>query len=92
MIRLFVLLAEWVLRNTVQKVLKGAGLGLVSYLGILSAIRYAFDTLISSASSAPATILNLMGIYGIDHVLSSLVSVAVFLLTLNQGKLMLRKM
>lgn len=90
--RLLVLISDWILRNTIQKVLKGAGLGLVSYLGILSAIRLAFDTLINSAYTAPAQLLNLMGMFGIDHVLSSLVSVAVFLLTLNQGKLFLRKM
>lgn len=89
--RMLAQIAEWLLKNSVQKVLSGAGLGVVSYLGILVAIRTAFDKMISTAYSAPADLLNLMGIFGIDHVLSTFVSVAVFLLTLNQGKLMIRK-
>lgn len=89
--RLLVLIGDWLLRNTIQKVLKGAGLAVFSYLAILSSVKLAFEQLINSAYTAPTALLSLMGIYGIDHVLSSLVSVAVFLLTLNQGKLFLKK-
>lgn len=88
--RIFANIGEWLLRNSVQKALAGAGLGVVSYLGILVAVRAAFDQLINSTYSLPADVLQLMGLYGIDHVLSTFVSVAVFLLTLNSGKLAIR--
>ncbi|WP_165382091.1 DUF2523 family protein [Acinetobacter sp. WCHAc060025] len=89
--KLLALVMGWLSKNIIQRALMGAGLGLVSYFGILVAIRTAFDKMINSAYSMPADLLNLMGIYGIDYNLSTFVSVAVFLLTLNQGKLMLRK-
>lgn len=91
MLKLLATLSEWLLKNSVQKVLSGAGLGLVSYLVIITSVRAAFDSMINSAYSGPAELLNLMGIYGIDYVLESFVSVAVFLLTLNSGKLAIRK-
>lgn len=89
--RLLAVFGEWLLKNAVQKVLLGAGLGLVSYLGILTAVRAAFDQMLNSVNGLPADFLNLLGIYGIDFVISAFVSVAVFLLTLNSGKLAIRK-
>jgi len=91
MLKLLATLSEWLLKNSVQKVLSGAGLGVVSYLVIITSVRAAFDSMINSVYSGAADLLNLMGIYGIDFVLSSFVSVAVFLLTLNSGKLAIRK-
>ena len=91
MLRILLIIGEWLLKNAVQRVLLGAGLALVSYFGVLVAIRAAFNILISNINSVAADMINLMGIYGIDYVLSSLISVAVFLLTLNSGKLALRK-
>lgn len=69
----------------------GAGLSVVSYLGIVVAIRAAFDQLINSVYSTSADLLNFMGICGIDYVLGGFVSTAVFILTLRQGNLMIRK-
>lgn len=91
MLKLLAVLSGWLLKNSVQKVLSGAGLGLVSYLVILTSVRAAFDTLIDTAYSGPAELLNLMGMSGIDYVIGGFVSVAVFLLTLNSGKLAIRK-
>lgn len=91
MYKIFAQIGEWLLRNTVQKVIKGAGLSIVTYLSIIVAVREAFDYLIQSAQTVGADVLGLCGIYGIDFVLSAFVSVAVFLLTLNEGKLFIRK-
>lgn len=91
MLKFLAVLSGWLLKNSVQKVLSGAGLGLVSYLVILTSVRAAFDTLIDTAYSGPAELLNLMGMSGIDYVIGGFVSVAVFLLTLNSGKLAIRK-
>ena len=89
--RIAIIVIEWLLKNAVQRVLLGAGLSLVSYTGIMTAVRYAFNNSISSIYSIPGTVLALMGLYGIDHVISTLVSVGLFVLTLNQGKLALRR-
>lgn len=91
MLKFFATLSEWLLKNSVQKALSGAGLGVVSYLVVLTSVRAAFDQMINTAYSAPAELLNLMGIYGIDYVLGSFISVSVFLMTLNSGKLAIRK-
>lgn len=89
--KLLALIGSWLSKNLVQKALSGAGLGVVSYLGILVAIRSAFDSMINSVHTLPADMLNLMGIFGVDHVLSTFISVGTFLLTLNSGKLAIRK-
>ena len=91
MLRFLVIFGEWLLKNTVQKVLLGAGLSIVTYMGVLVAVRAAFNSMISNINSVGAAMLNLMGIYGIDYNLSGLISTAVFLLTLNSGKLAIRK-
>jgi len=92
MARLLVILAEWLLKNAVQKILLGAGLGIVSYLGTLSAVEFAFNSQIAGLNGLAPDLLALMGIFGVDHNLSSFISVAIFLLTLNSGKLAIRKM
>lgn len=84
-------LAAWLLKNAVQKILLGAGLSVVGYLGTMSAVRYAFNSQINSVNGLAPDLLALMGIYGIDSVLSAFVSVSLFLLTLNAGKLFIRK-
>lgn len=91
MLKFLAILSEWLLKNSVQKVLSGAGLGIVSYLGVLVVLRAAFDQLMNSVYSMPADLIQMMGIWGIDHVLSSFISVAIFLMTLNSGKLAIRK-
>lgn len=91
MLRILLIIGEWLLKNAVQRILLGAGLAIVSYMGVLVVIRATFNSLISNINSVAADMINLMGIYGIDYVLSSLISVSVFLLTLNSGKLALRK-
>lgn len=91
MLKFLAKLTEWLLKNSVQTVLKGAGLSVVSYLGIVVAIRAAFDQLINSIYSTSADLLNFMGIAGIDFVLGGFVSTAVFILTLRQGNLLIRK-
>ncbi|RKG29057.1 DUF2523 family protein [Acinetobacter tianfuensis] len=89
--KIFAIVGEWLLRNGVKKVLTGAGLGVFSYLAVVTAIRSAFDSLIGELDSLPRDVLQLMGIYGIDFVISAFVSVAVFLLTLNNGKLIIKQ-
>lgn len=91
MARILAIISEWLLKNGVQKVLMGAGLSVVSYLAVLTAFRAAFDSLINSTSQLPAHLLNVLGLAGVDSALSAFVSVAVFILNLNSGKLALRK-
>jgi hypothetical protein len=92
MARILIVILEWLLKNAVQKILLGAGLGIVSYLGTLSAVQFAFNSQISGLNGLAPDLLALMGIFGVDHVLSSFISVAIFLITLNSGKLAIRKM
>lgn len=89
--KIFAIVGEWLLRNGVKKVLTGAGLGVFSYLAVVTAIRSAFDSLAGELQSLPRDVLNLMGIYGIDLNISAFISVAVFLLTLNNGKLIIKQ-
>lgn len=91
MLKLFANLSEWLLKNSVQKILTGAGLGVVSYLVVMVSVRAAFNQLIDTVYAAPTVLLSLMGLSGIDYVLSAFVSVAIFLMTLNSGKLSIRK-
>lgn len=90
--RLLTIISEWLLKNGVRKVLMGAGLSVVSYLAVLTAFRAAFDSLINSSQSIPANLLNLLGLAGVDSALSAFVSVAIFILNLNSGKLAIRKL
>lgn len=90
MAKILTIIAEWFLKNSVKKILAGAGLGIFTYLGIVVAIRAAFDLLIQDVNSISADVLALMGIYGIDKVISAFISVAIFLLTLNNGKLIIK--
>lgn len=90
MLRVLALIGEWLLKNSVQKILKGAGLSVASYLGILTAIRVAFDKLMQNVNSIGGELLGMLGLIGLDYVLSAYVSVAMFLLMLNQGKLFIK--
>ena len=91
MAKLFAIVAGWMLKNAVQKVLMGAGLSLVGYLAVMTAFRAAFSSLINAAYSGPANLLSLCGLCGIDYMLSVFVSAAIFIMTLNSGKLAIRK-
>ncbi|MCU4333121.1 DUF2523 domain-containing protein [Acinetobacter pittii] len=91
MLKFLAKLTEWLLKNSVQKVLTGAGLSVVSYLSVVAVIRVAFERLINSVNSVSADLLNFMGICGLYYALSGFVSVAVFLMTIKQGSLSLRK-
>lgn len=84
-------ISEWLLKNSIQKSLLGAGLGVMGYLGILTAIRTAFNTLINSVYTIPADLLGYLGYIGIDHCLSAYVGVSLFLLTINSNKLFIGK-
>lgn len=89
--KILAVIGAWLSNNIIQKALTGAGLGLVSYFGILTAVRVSFNSMINSVNSLPSEMLSLLGLFGIDHVLSTFVSVAIFLMTLNSGKIALRK-
>lgn len=89
--KIFAIVGEWLLKNGVKKVLTGAGLGVFSYLAVVTAIRAALDSLVGDLDSIERDVLQLMGIYGIDLVLSAFISVAVFLMTLNNGKLVIKQ-
>ncbi|MCE6006667.1 DUF2523 family protein [Acinetobacter soli] len=91
MLKFLAVLSEWLLKNSVQKIIAGAGLSVVSYLGVLIALRAAFTALMNKAYDMPADLIQMMGIWGIDHVLSTFISVAVFIMTLNAGKIAIRK-
>ncbi|WP_151753903.1 DUF2523 family protein [Acinetobacter soli] len=91
MLKFLAVLSEWLLKNSVQKIIAGAGLSVVSYLGVLIALRAAFTALMNKAYDMPADLIQMMGIWGIDHVLSTFISVAVFIMTLNAGKMAIRK-
>lgn len=92
MLRILAILAEWLLKNAVQKILLGAGLGIVSYLTVVSAVKAAFMSLVGSVHTMPTAILAIMGMLGLDHVLGTVASISVFILTLSSGKLAIRKM
>lgn len=89
--RIGVVILEWLLKNAVQKILLALGLSVVGYLGTMAAVKYAFNQQLLGLNGLAPDLLALMGIYGVDHVLSSFISVALFLMTLNAGKLALRK-
>ncbi len=89
--KIFVLISGWLLDNFIRRVLAGAGLAIMSYMGVLALVRTAFDSIINNLYSAPGVLLAMMGMLGVDHVLGSFISVAIFLITLDSGKLMLRK-
>lgn len=89
--RVLVVIIEWLLKNSVQKILLGLGLGVVSYLGTMSAVKYAFNQQLLGLNGLAPDLLALMGIYGIDHVLSSFISAAIFVMALSSGKLAIRK-
>ncbi|OEY92540.1 DUF2523 family protein [Acinetobacter qingfengensis] len=91
MFKIFYKILDWLLKNSVQRVLAGAGLSVVSYLAVLTAIQTAFYSLVNNVNSISADLLQLLGLSGVDKCLSAFISVAVFLLTLNSGKLAIRK-
>ncbi|WP_151721265.1 DUF2523 family protein [Acinetobacter ursingii] len=84
-------IAAWLLKNAVQRILLGAGLSIVGYLGTMAAVRAAFNAQLDSLNGLAPNLLALMGLAGVDRVISAFVSVSIFLLTLNAGKLFLRK-
>ncbi|WP_171487960.1 hypothetical protein [Acinetobacter colistiniresistens] len=57
----------------------------------MAAVKYAFNQQLLGLTGLAPDLLALLGIYGVDHVLSSFISVALFLMTLNAGKLAIRK-
>lgn len=89
--KLLAFLTEFFLKNGVQKILMGAGLSVVGYLAVVTAFKSAFQNQLDATQNIPTTLLNLLGIFGVDYVLSAFVSAAIFILTLNSGKLALRK-
>ncbi|EXB45053.1 DUF2523 domain-containing protein [Acinetobacter courvalinii] len=91
MARVAIVIIEWLLKNAVQKILLALGLSVVGYLGTMAAVKYAFNQQLLGLNGLAPDLLALMGIYGVDHVLSSFISVALFLMTLNAGKLAIRK-
>lgn len=90
--RVLVLVAGWFLDNAVRKLLMGAGLGLFSYVAVLALFKATIANLIGTLSnSLPFQLLQMLGMVGFDTVISAFVSVAIFLLNVNSGKLMIRK-
>ncbi|MBF7686587.1 DUF2523 domain-containing protein [Acinetobacter sp. B10A] len=90
--RILVLVAGWLLDNAVRRIITGAGLGIFSYVAVLALFKATITNLIQEFSnSLPVQLLQLLGLVGFDTVISAFVSVAIFLLNVNSGKLFIRK-
>ncbi len=55
--KLLVLIGGWLLDNFIRRILAGAGLAVVSYLGVLALVRTAFDSIINNLYSKPGVII-----------------------------------
>ena len=62
------------LRGIVARVLGTLGLGLVTYVGVTTAVNYAISLLHSKLGGIPSDITNLMGLAGLDVFLSLFIS------------------
>lgn len=91
MYKILAIVGGWLLKNSVQMVLKGAGLGIVSYLGLLVAFRATFDYLLTNLKTMPYEALSLLGLAGVDHALGAVIGAGIFLLKIKSGSLSLRK-
>lgn len=92
MFKIFANIAEWVAKHSVKWSLAGAGLSIISFVVTKQAIEAAITKLLTDAQASLTTdVISLMGLAGIDILISTIVSVGIFILSLKASNLTIRK-
>ncbi len=79
------------LESSVKRMLSGAGLTLVMATGIYKTVDNMINDVIQNLSSAPALLLNFLGISGVDVALSLIVGALLARATIMQAQIFLTK-
>lgn len=90
--RFLTLFSEWLLKGSVQTVLKGAGLGLGSTIATLAVVQAYIDKVVSESQGFKADMLALCALSGADIALSAILGAIVYKLTVSGAKLSLMKL
>lgn len=91
MMKLLVAFGEWLLKGSVRSALLGAGLGLGTAVGVLTALQVYIDRLITQFGTLSNDVLGLLALSGVHIALSSIIGAVVFRLTMNSAKVSLMK-
>ena len=91
MMKLLVAFGEWLLKGSVRSALLGAGLGLGTAAGVLTALQVYIDRLITQFGTLSNDVLGLLALSGVHIALSSSIGAVVFRLTMNSAKVSLMK-
>ena len=91
MMKLLVAFGEWLLKGSVRSALLGAGLGLGTAAGVLTALQVYIDRLITQFGTLSNDVLGLLALSGVHIALSSIIGAVVFRLTMNSAKVSLIK-
>lgn len=91
MMKLLVAFGEWLLKGSVRSALLGAGLGLGTAAGLLTALHIYLDRLTSQFGTLSNDVLGLLALSGVHIALSAIIGAVVFRLTMNSAKVSLMK-
>lgn len=91
MMKLLVAFGEWLLKGSVRSALLGAGLGLGTAAGLLTALNIYIDRLTSQFGTLSNDVLGLLALSGVHIALSAIIGAVVFRLTMNSAKVSLMK-
>lgn len=91
MMKLLVAFGEWLLKGSVRSALLGAGLGLGTAAGLLTALQIYIDRLTSQFGTLSNDVLGLLALSGVHIALSAIIGAVVFRLTMNSAKVSLIK-
>lgn len=91
MMKLLVAFGEWLLKGSVRSALLGAGLGLGTAAGLLTALQIYIDRLTSQFGTLSNDVLGLLALSGVHIALSAIIGAVVFRLTMNSAKVSLMK-